>query len=161
MRNMLAGMIFACLLPVGDVKAFLFSDGTTLSCSVDGMVVAELIPPVGDSFYDVPRTGLVTRDGGVPRILWNAPRLAQLPPEVHDFLFFHECAHARISTTDELTANCAGLVDMRAAGRAGPEFERQLRGYFPRESAYWNETFACANRETSGAAESGLPHPAK
>jgi hypothetical protein len=145
------------LLAAHGAAAFTFADGTNMACVVDGAEVPEIVPPPGDPFYKVPRTGLVTREGGTPRILWNAQRLAILPPEIRDFIFFHECAHARVPTEDELTANCAGLVDMRAAGRAGREFERRLRAYFPADNAYWNETFLCADRGLPVAPDSPAP----
>ncbi len=146
MRLTPAVLIVAGLLLASDgASAFTFADGATMRCIADGVEVPEVVPPPDDPFYKASRIGLVTREGGRLRIVWNAQRLAVLPPEVRDFIFFHECAHARIPTEDELTANCAGLIDMRAAGRAGREFERRLRAYFPADSVYWNETFRCAD----------------
>jgi hypothetical protein len=87
-------------------------------------------------------------------------KLASLPPSAHDFIYFHECAHAHVPTSDELVANCIGLVDMRGAGRSSPAIEAQLAqfhaalGYMgPRYgvgATYWNETVQCANRTAPG-----------
>ena len=59
--------------------------------------------------------------------------LASAPDVEHDFVFFHECAHARTGTLDELEANCVGLVDMRKAGRAGRDVEAKLAAYHRRQ----------------------------
>jgi hypothetical protein len=64
---------------------------------------------------------------------------------VHDYIFFHECAHARVPTVDEIQANCAGLVDMRAAGRAGPAVEARLAAFYGAGSGYWAGTLKCAD----------------
>lgn len=129
---------------------FTFRDGSTMHCVVGGEVVEELVPPAGDPFYTPPRTGHAQRSGDRYRILWNQERLKGLPNEVHDFIFFHECAHARLATDNELEANCAGLRDMRAAGRAGPAIEAKIRAMFGPGNAFWNETFACADRAGAG-----------
>lgn len=135
--------------------AFTFVDGTTVQCIARGQVVEEKFAPAGDpAFHN--RTALAARAGDGWQITWNQERLQGLPPEIRDFLFFHECAHARIPTENELEANCAGLKDMRAAGRAGVAFEARLRGYFKQDNAYWNDTFKCANE---GATPAPSPKP--
>jgi hypothetical protein len=140
----LLALCAALLVP--DVHAFTFRDGSTMQCVVRGEVVEELVPPPGDPFYTPPRTGHAQRSGDRYRILWNEQRLRGLPNEVHDFIFFHECAHARLATENELEANCAGLQDMRAAGRAGPAVEAKIRAMFGPANTFWAETFACADR---------------
>jgi len=114
--------------------------------------VIEIVAPTDDPQMRS-RTGLTAKVDGRWQITWNVPRLQSLPPEVRDFLFFHECAHARVPTEVELEANCAGLIDMRAAGRATPALEAKLRGYFGKHP-YWEDTFACADahRERTGKA---------
>jgi hypothetical protein len=136
-----------------DLGAFTFRDGSSVQCIVRGVAVEEVVPPPGDPFYTPPRTGQAVRAGDRYRILWNAQRLRALPNEVHDFIFFHECAHARLATDNELEANCAGLQAMRAAGRAGPVVEDKIRAMFGPANAFWAETFACADR-------GGSPPPA-
>jgi hypothetical protein len=135
---------------IGPAWAFMFADGTTAQCVAQGRVVAENFAPLGDPALEG-RTARTTRVGDGWQITWNQERLKLLPPEVRDFLFFHECAHARVPTEGEREANCAGLKDMRAAGRAGPAFEAKLRGNFPANNAYWNDTFKCANDGTKPA----------
>lgn len=134
----------ACVGCAGPVAAFELADGSTVQCSAGGQWVEEKFAAPGDPVFQS-RTALTARTGGTWQITWNADRLKTLPPEVRDFLFFHECAHAHVPTENELEANCTGLKDMRAAGRAGSEFEARLRRHFARNSAYWNDTFKCAD----------------
>jgi hypothetical protein len=142
-------LLLCAALAAPGVQAFTFRDGSTMQCVVRGDVVEEVVPPPGDPFYSPPRTGQAVRTGDRYRILWNEQRLRGLPDEVHDFIFFHECAHARLATDNELEANCAGLKDMRAAGRAGPAVEAKIRAMFGPANVFWAETFACADRGDS------------
>ena len=118
-----ACVIASLVVSVG-AGAFTFADGTSARCVAGGKTVRM-------------SSGFV--------IIWNAERLKALPPEVHDYLFFHECAHARVPTADELKANCAGLQDMRAAGRAGFAVESRLGAFYGPRSDYWTRTLKCAD----------------
>ena len=137
--------------------AFTFSDGTTMRCVVAGVPVAEYDAPPGHPLVVNSHSGLVERDGSGYRIAWNAAVLASLPPEVHDFLFFHECAHASVPTQDELLANCVGLKTMRAAGRAGFAVEARLGSFYGPANEYWRNTLACANAADTAPATTA-PH---
>jgi len=128
-----------------EAVAFTFADGTTMRCMVAGEPVAEYDAPPGHALVVHNHAGRVEPNGAGYRIAWNAAILASLPPEVHDFLFFHECAHASVPTQDELLANCVGLKAMRAAGRAGFAVETRLGGFYGRGSEYWRKTLACAD----------------
>lgn len=150
----------ALCLGAAPAAAFTFSDGTTTRCIAGGAVVAEIDARPTDPFKPQNRTALAERTETGWRITWNLERFRPLPPEVRDFLFFHECAHARVPTDNELEANCMGLVHMREAGRAGPAFEAKLRRYFPADSEYWNETFRCANAKRSPVPPVPPPAPA-
>ena len=92
-------------------------------------MVVEIDAPPGHVIYQIGYTGITAPGESGYRITWNAEKLNSLPPAVHDFIFFHECAHARIPTRDELRANCAGLKDMRVAGRAGFAVEARLAAF--------------------------------
>lgn len=140
-------------------SAFMFSDGSTMRCIARGEVVPETYAPAGDPFEALGRVGRVEKWGNGYRITWSAQRLKSLSPEAHDFIFFHECAHAQIPTEIELAANCAGLLAMRRAGRAGPAFEQKLRAYFGGHP-YWEDTFRCADEEDAKAGRVAPP-PAK
>jgi hypothetical protein len=137
-----AGMLSSLSSPAA---AFTFRDGTTMACVARGAVVQEIFAGPDDPFIRLNRVGLAEKTADGYRITWNQPRLQTLPPELHDFVFFHECAHATVPTESEAEANCAGLKAMRAAGRAGPAVESELRAMFP-NNAYWTETFACVDR---------------
>ena len=139
---LLAGITNAAF--ICPASAFMFADGTTAQCVAGGRVVVETFAQLGDPALEN-RLARTTRVGNSWQIAWNQERLKLLAPEVRDFLFFHECAHARVPTENEREANCAGLKDMRAAGRAGPAYEKKLRANFPENNAYWNDTFKCAN----------------
>lgn len=146
-RSMLCALLVAVAalgVPTA-AAAFTFHDGTTMACTVRGVVVPEHFAGPDDPFSRLGRVGLAEKVGDGYRITWNAQRLKGLPPELHDFVFFHECAHATVPTEIEIEANCAGLKAMRAAGRAGPALENRLRAMYP-NIPYWNDTFACADR---------------
>ncbi len=136
-----AACAFACVLSPG-AGAFTFSDGKPGSCVADGKKVEEVDadPSQGGGF-----TGKAIRTASGYVIAWNQARLKALPPDVHDFIFFHECAHALVPTTDEIKANCAGLQGMRAAERAGPEVEARLAAFYGPGSDFWARTLKCAN----------------
>lgn len=137
-----AGVLLSLPPPVA---AFTFRDGSTMACVARGAVVLEVVAGPDDPFARLNRIGLAEKTADGYRITWNRQRLQMLPPELHDFVFFHECAHATVPTESEPEANCAGLKAMRAAGRANAAVEKTLRAMFP-NNAYWTETFACADR---------------
>lgn len=142
----LALVVAGALLSVPrPVAAFTFKDGSAMACVARGAVVLEVFAGPDDPFTRLNRIGLAEKTGDGYRITWNQSRLQMLPPELHDFVFFHECAHATVPTESEPEANCAGLKAMRAAGRAGAAVEKRLRAMFP-NNAYWTETFTCADR---------------
>ncbi len=122
--------------------AFTFSDGTSTRCIARGEPVPELELPSDSASF----TGRTVRAESGYRIFWNAARLQQLPPVMHDFLFFHECAHAQVPTQEELAANCAGLRAMRSAGRAGFGVEAKIAAFYGPTNPYWTQTLACADR---------------
>jgi hypothetical protein len=161
-RRLVAAMastfVLAALLtlPVA-ASAFTFSDGIEATCSTGDGIVSENYHPADDpmapggfiaiTHFD-PSHGWITD--------WNLLLLSSAPDEVHDFVFFHECAHAKTGTFDEVKANCVGLVDMRAQGRAGPAVEARLAAFHKRlgdmgpqygpGKEFWAKTVACANR---------------
>jgi len=140
--------LVACIplaLMASELAAFVFSDGTTAQCTARGRAVIEIDGPPGSRVVLLGRTGITEPVGSGYVIQWNAAKLAQLPPAIHDLIFFHECAHAQVPTTDELSANCAGLKAMRAAGRAGFAVESKLTAFYGPGSQYWVGTLKCAD----------------
>lgn len=134
------------LVAAQQAGAFTFADGASASCIARGEVVPEYSPPPGTEVMTF--TGQTVRVGAGYQIVWNAAKLAALPPDVHDYLFFHECAHAKVPTSDEVQANCVGLKDMRAAGRAGLAVEARLAAFYGPSNGYWVSTLRCANAGT-------------
>jgi hypothetical protein len=127
--------------------AFTFVDGTTADCTAAGRKVVEIDAAPGSAIYKLGYTGITSQAGSGFQITWNTDKLKTLPPAVHDFIFFHECAHARVPTTDELRANCQGLKDMRAAGRGGFAVESKLSAFYGAGNEYWAKTLKCANED--------------
>ena len=141
----LLGVIAAALVASRAAVAFTFADGTTTRCTARGGPVEEIAAPPGHPVLLRGRIALTEPAGSGYRIIWNEAQLKTLPPEMHDFIFFHECAHALVPTNDELTANCVGLQVMRAAGRAGFAVESKLAAFYGPASLYWQKTLECAN----------------
>ncbi len=144
-----------CVAAATQAGAFTFSDGTSASCMARGEAVPEYSPPPGTETMNF--TGRTVRVGSGYQIVWNAQKLATLPPAVHDYLFFHECAHARVPTTDEVQANCVGLKDMRTAGRAGLAVEARLAAFYGPNNGYWVSTLRCANAENKDGGPGAPP----
>lgn len=145
-------LLFACLslaLVSAETAAFVFSDGTTAECTARGRAVVEVDGPPGSKVVQLGRTAITEPLGSGYVIQWNVSKLEQLPPAIHDLIYFHECAHAQVPTTDELRANCAGLVAMRAAGRAGFAVESRLAAFYGPGSQYWANTLQCANADVA------------
>ena len=136
-------------------SAFTFSDGTSATCTARGEVVSEIDAAPGSRVMQLNYTAITGRSGSGYQIQWNAKKFASLPPAIHDLLFFHECAHAQVPTTDETRANCEGLKAMRAAGRAGFAVESRLAAFYGAGSEYWAKTLKCANEGIEPAPPQG------
>ena len=155
-RGRLAWRLILCAaaaIALCDASAFTFTDGTTTRCTARGGTVPEIIAPAGHPVVVRGRIAITEPVGSGYRITWNEAQLKALPPEMHDFIFFHECAHALVPTPDEITANCVGLQIMRVAGRAGIAVESRLAAFYGPGSEYWRRTVECAD----GAGKPGKP----
>ena len=139
---LLCGALF---IAAGGADAFTFADGTSMRCLVAGAPVEELPAPPSHPIVARGRIAVTERVGLGYRILWNDAQLKALPSDMHDFIFFHECAHASVPTQSEVTANCVGLQAMRTAGRAGFVVESKLAAFYGPGNEYWRKTLACAN----------------
>ena len=133
------------LMAAGEAAAFTFTDGTTMRCMVAAGAVEELAAPPSHPIIARGRIAITERAGPGYRIVWNEAQLKGLPPEMHDFIFFHECAHASVPTQSEVAANCVGLQVMRSVGRAGFAIESKLAAFYGPDNEYWRKTLACAN----------------
>ena len=144
--GLLCGALF---MMTRGAMAFTFADGTHVDCISGGRPVVEIEAASGDPIDQLGRTAIAAPTASGYKITWNVAKLNSLPPEVHDFIFFHECAHARVPTSDELKANCVGLKEMRAAGRAGFAVESKLAAFYGPRNSYWESTLKCANAATA------------
>ena len=150
---LLLGAVFAAVSPA---SAFTFRDGTKTECIARGQVVPEIYAPPEHEISRLGRIGMtVTNDDKDYMIIWNTAKLNELPPAIHDLLFFHECAHAQVPTPNEIQANCAGLKAMRAAKRAGFAIENKVAVFYQKiaASAYWEATLKCANGVTQSGSK--------
>jgi hypothetical protein len=139
---LLCGALF---IAAGEADAFTFIDGTSMRCLVAGGPVEEVVAPSSHPIVTRGRIAVTEKVGSGYRIFWNEAQLKSLPPEMHDFIFFHECAHASVPTQSEVTANCVGLQAMRTAGRAGFAVESKLAAFYGQNNEYWRKTLSCAN----------------
>jgi hypothetical protein len=154
MRPFFTLILGALLLAPSEGFAFTFSDGTSAQCVAAGRPVLEAdVEPASAAAF----TAKTFEDAAEPRIAWNRAKLAALPPVMHDYIFFHECAHLRVPTRDEIRANCAGLKDMRAAGRAGTAVEAEIAAFYGPRNDYWAKTLLCANAESGPSQSSPAP----
>jgi hypothetical protein len=75
-------------------------------------------------------------------------------PLAADFVFFHECAHLRRQTRDEIEANCHALLEARAIGLVDAAAEKELETFHQRlgrlplryggnGTRFWASTLAC------------------
>ena len=144
----------AMLLRPSSVFAFTFSDGTSSQCIAAGRAVAEVDADPG---LAVGFTGKTVDGAGALRIVWNRAKLDALPAVMHDYIFFHECADLRVPTRDEIKANCVGLKDMRAAGRAGAAVEAEIAAFYGARNEYWARTLQCANADPAAPASGAAP----
>jgi hypothetical protein len=143
-----AALALALLLPITPSHAFTFTDGKSVSCNAGGQAVEEVDVDASQGF-----TGKTIRTSSGYQIVWNPAKLKALPPDVHDYIFFHECAHAHVPTVDEIQANCVGLQDMRAAGRAGAAVETRLAAFYGPGNSFWVSTLTCANAAVAAPAK--------
>jgi hypothetical protein len=141
--GLIAASAIAALIASAGAGAFTFTDGKPATCVAAGKTVEEVEAEPGQPGLGF--TGKTVRTASGFQIIWNVEKLKTLPPEVRDYLFFHECAHARVPTADELQANCVGLQDMRAAGRGGFAVESRLAAFYGAGNDYWIRTLKCAN----------------
>jgi hypothetical protein len=179
MNGRFATPLFLALVLLGilawptSARAFTFSDGSVAVCWTSDGMVSERYHPADDPAAPSGYVGFTHVDAGAGWITdWNGLMLSSLPSDVHDFVFFHECAHAKLRSFDEVKANCLGLIDMRAAGRAGRDIEAKLAAYHKRlgdmgpeygqGKAFWAKTLACANNAAgsrSGKSSASSPGP--
>lgn len=95
--------------------------------------------PVPDQNISNPALNFWGYTQKVPGGHWTTTyNLAQMNPRyatanMLEFLFYHECAHAKLNNPDEHAADCQGLADMQADIGVSPQANQEITaGYASR-----------------------------
>ncbi len=168
-------LMLVTLLLASPVRAFTLSDGTEASCQVsrDGRTgnaterwsnyqnVNDRDPELGKA------VAVVRRDEqGWPVIILDAVAYKQskaVMAAMWDFIFFHECAHAREPAMTEIDANCDAYIAMQARGLMNPIRSKDIEAahlrimnlpdeYGGNGIGFWRLTMECVDRRTASAA---------
>lgn len=165
-RRAIFGLLLSLLLISGatNARAFTLSTGEIKPCIVQTAHGPYTVPEVVGWAKGFAAYTELMPPYGLPIITFDHPKVVTLTttPIVVDFLFYHECAHARFGTrfynsyVSELGANCEGLRRMRADGKISPAQESVLANFhittnvygqlFGNGSNYWNLTLDCASK---------------
>jgi hypothetical protein len=146
--------------------AFVLSDGREAWCDAQLGGLPYRVPEeyigngrVGERHPELGGSAAVVRrqPDGRPKIVIDSfvtESMREKLPLARDFMFFHECAHIRRDTRDEVQANCEALREMRRRGLVDAEGERALGEFHARMGrlplkyggsgrAFWADTLAC------------------
>ena len=157
------------LFAVAPAAAFERSDGQQVHCEVEYAgkrvrVVEEYLGngPVGTTHPALGGSAAVVRrhaDGSARMIFdrFVMERIASRSRLAADLVFYHECAHVRLQTDDEIEANCEAVREMRAVGYLDDEGYAALTAWHesmgrvaPRYGGtgrvFWQRTEACLAR---------------
>jgi len=149
-------------------SAFTLSSGREVRCEVwwagQRLSVAEEYIGNGDVGERHPELGgsaavVRRRPDGSPVIVFDRYILRGFRdrlPLAADFVFFHECAHIRRQTRDEIEANCHALLEARASGLVDAAAEKELETFHQRlgrlplryggnGARFWASTLACVD----------------
>jgi len=68
------------------------------------------------------------------RTEYNVDRIRyfNIPPDVMVFLFYHECAHAKMNSESEAVADCVALSDMQTDGYLSDETYKRIEVTYQR-----------------------------
>jgi hypothetical protein len=129
-----------------------------LTCRAPHRATGQLVPVLGVNGYANGFWGFATYNAaGWPTIIFDAAQLSGLPSIVARYVYYHECAHLTVPTTNEFMASCQGLKAMRHRGHITTSQEETLRRvhyslpslgpqYGGSGRALWEGTVACAGR---------------
>lgn len=171
----IAGPIAMLLAVVASpALAFERSDGQQVTCEVDHQggklaVVEEYVGngPVGKTHPALGGSAAVIRPqrDGSTRMVFDRfvmERIASRSRLAADLVFYHECAHVRLQTDDEIEANCEAVREMREIGYLDEEGYAALTAWHdsmgrvaPRYGGtgrvFWQRTEACLARHAPPA----------
>ena len=174
----LFAMLLCLIAVVSPAKAFERTDGVVTHCEVERNGERREVKEVWLGFGDIgdrhPELGgaaaVVRLDReGWPVIYFDKVVLKAMlvsDPHMADFIFYHECAHARDPAKSEIEANCEAFLQLQQQGLMTPAKEyalgathrRMLRlpsRYGGSGEAFWEQTMACVQRTNA------LSEPAK
>ncbi len=166
--HILLAVLLAALAPHG-VLAFERSDGVSVTCEVERngerRTVREIwlgYGDVGDRHPELGGAAAVVRPDkdGWPVIYFDSVVFKAMmvrDPHMSDFIFYHECAHARDPDKTEIEANCDAFVALQQLGMMndakeyalGATHRRMLRlpsRYGGSGEVFWEQTMACVQR---------------
>jgi len=132
--------------------------GRTYTCYAPHRFTHQIVPVVGTNGRAAGFWGYATYNNtGWPVIIFDVSQLSRLPDIVIRFTYYHECAHLRLQTRNEIKANCAALQEMRKNGdlsKRGEEIVEEVTRslgplgpqYGGSGQAFWDATLRCAGR---------------
>ena len=148
--------------------AFERSDGTVVRCEVTRNAETREIREVwlghgdpGDRHPELGGAAAVVRTGtdGWPVIYFDSvvfKAMTERDPHMSDFVFYHECAHAKYETHDEIEANCIAYLELerqgllthdrqQALGETHKKMRRLPSRYGGSGAVFWERTLSCVN----------------
>lgn len=163
------GLLLSLLVLAQSGWAFERTDGVVVQCEAERNGERRTVKEVWLGFGDVgdrhPELGgaaaVVRPDReGWPVIFFdNVTFKAMLVSDPHmaDFIFYHECAHARDQNKSEIEANCEAFLQLQQQGLMTPAKEyalgathRRMRRlpsrYGGSGEVFWEQTMACVQR---------------
>jgi hypothetical protein len=162
------------LVAAGTAAAFERSDGQMVSCEVEYAGRSVKVPeeyvgngPVGTTHPALGGSAAVVRRNpdGSSRMIFDRfvmERIAQRSKLAADLVFYHECAHIRLQSDDEIQANCEAVRQMREVGYLDDDGYAALTAWHesmgrvaPRYGGtgrvFWQRTEACLARHAPPA----------
>ena len=130
--------------------------GRTWICHAPHLATGENVPVAGVNGYAGGFWGYATFNSqGWPVIIFDVNQLRRYPLIVARYTYYHECAHLKLPTTDEVLASCEGLQRMRNNGDITQADERILRDvhyslqilgpqYGGSGKVFWDNIIECA-----------------
>jgi hypothetical protein len=167
-------LLLVAALGPKEARAFTLSTGEKMDCTIKTLNGPYKVPErwgFAQGFSGFTQIG----QNGLPVITFDPRRMPRGGIEA-DFLFYHECAHARFwrispALNDiELEANCEGLRKIRADGHISKDQEIRLGRFHAEQDVYgdlfgsgreyWRLTLRCAaNKPRYRESRLGAPGP--
>ncbi len=165
--------LLLCLMAFGSpAGAFERTDGVVTRCEVERNGERREVKEVWLGFGDVgdrhPELGgaaavvRLDREGWPVIYFDNVVFKAMLVSDPHmaDFIFYHECAHARDPDKSEIEANCEAFLELQQQGLMTPAKEHALGAthrrmlrlpsrYGGSGEVFWEQTMACVQHKTA------------